>query len=125
MSEPHSGKDFARARQIWIDQVGDDHELSPTAFKVAHHLSRHFDLETFLEIGDLLATPSYDVLSSGAGVDTRTVQRSIKQLRDGCHIVTAGGQGRGNALIYKAIIKPKPKPVRKIIAFPQGGDQLE
>ncbi|MCK4204252.1 helix-turn-helix domain-containing protein [Brucella pituitosa] len=107
MSEPRSGKDFARARQIWIDQVGDDHELSATAFKVAHHLSHYFNRDQFLDAGCMNAWPSYEMLASKVGCGTSTVKRAINELRARKHVETTGGRGRSQTLQYRAKIKPK------------------
>ncbi|NKB79116.1 helix-turn-helix domain-containing protein [Ochrobactrum daejeonense] len=107
MAEPHSGNDFPRSRQIWIDQAGNDHELPPMAFKVAHHLSHYFNRDQFLETGCLNAWPSYEVLAGKCGCGVSTVKRSVNELRKQGHIRTTGGRGRSQSLQYQAVIKPR------------------
>lgn len=107
MDKSWSGKDFTRARQIWVDQVGDDHELPAMAFKVAHHLSHYFNRDQFIDAGCLNAWPSYEALASKISCDASTIKRAINQLRVRKHLETSGGRGRSQTLQYRAKIKPR------------------
>lgn len=107
MDKGWSGKDFTRARQVWVDQVGDDCELPAMAFKVAHHLSHYFNRDQFVDAGCLNAWPSYEALAGKVSCDASTIKRAINQLRERKHLETSGGRGRSQTLQYRAKIKPR------------------
>ncbi|WP_373867457.1 helix-turn-helix domain-containing protein [Microvirga aerophila] len=96
---------FTQNKFKWLDQVSEDAELSPNAFRVAYRLAQHLNRDTNL------APPSQTLLAKRLGMSRRTVQAMIEQLVKRGHLQLVDcGRGRGRANHYRPFRKVRMKP---------------
>jgi hypothetical protein len=94
---------FTKDRLAWLEQVQDDHALSPSAFSIAFAIARHLNRRTGL------AFPGREALAAMTGVSVRQVSDHVQALRDRGHLSLQ--RRRNQSTLYRPIVPQDVRPV--------------
>jgi len=94
---------FTRRLFQWLDQVGNDRSLKPTAFLVAYIIGRHINRQ------EGMAWPSQASLAHSSGLTVRSVQTCLHDLAALGHLQIASGRGRRIVSQYRTVLRRDEK----------------
>lgn len=95
------GDDFTRNRFAWLDQVRDDRELNPSAFKLAYVIGGYVNRTKGY------AWPSIAELAERHGSTERTILTCLHSLQTRGHLSIDSGRGRHRVSQYRPILVGK------------------
>jgi hypothetical protein len=113
-SKSGSGREFARHRFQWLDQVCADRSITPARFQLAYVITGFVNRGT----GD--AWPSQKTLAAKIGLTVLGIRKLAVALSDRGHLKVTESRGRGHSARYRPILKavasenaPPEVPIRE------------